>query len=44
MHKLSQDDFFVLQQDGTPAFLDRETRRHLSACVRVHSAHFKHEF
>ena len=47
--------FFVFQQDGAPVhrehntvtFLDRETRetrRRLSACVRVRSAPFEHEF
>jgi len=50
---MSQDEFFVFQQDSAPAHREhnavtflrkRETRRHLSVCVRVRSAHFQYEF
>jgi len=56
MRRLSREDFFMFQQDGTPAHQHaspslswseremRETRRRLGACVRAREAHFEHEF
>ena len=54
MRRLSGDDFFMFQQDGTsahqhatPSLLEREmreTRRRPGACVRVRWTHFEHEF
>jgi len=56
MRRLSGDDFFMFQQDGTSAHQHatpslswsekamRETRRRLGACVHLRGAHFEHEF
>jgi len=53
---LSQDEYFMFQQDGIPAHWKtrscrfpgarerHETRRHLSTCVHVCGAHFEHKF
>jgi len=56
MCRLSGDDFFMFQQDGTSVHQHatrslswseketRETRRRTDVCIRVRGAHFEHEF
>jgi len=56
MRRLFGDDFFMFQQDGTPAhqhltpslsFSERDARNvssSIGACFRVREAHFEHEF